>query len=481
MSQAKGVLPTRGDDREVLYKNRGACGYFIGVKLADATTFDDLAAWLGAVDNAVDQLVEREAPAGPEQKGGKVASIALGVGSRVFTILASNGSGLELPIGMRPETQPAGGLMPNVPTIDVDVLFYVMSVCETRVNEFIARVADSTIVGSVSLERGYQRSDGTEPFGYKDGLRNVELSRRSRVVYIHTDGDQPDEPAWTDGGTYMVQMKIVQNPVVFAQLPDGATRDAVIGRTKDGSRLDLVPQGVDPHDEPDFGPAEPANSHVRKAGPRGNHDDTEIFRRGLPFMDVRDGHLEVGLQFCSFQATIAQFDTVFNDWLMNTLFPSTVPGATPGPDALLDTSKGITELRHGGTFFVPPYDPNGLLAALTPPTSHGKPTHARLAIQKIVLDPNGNPARVERGGFSFRVQHADGTVVDGSDFTTASSGRGVCPVELEVGATYSLIEVGTPAGISVAPLAPVQFTADKPNLHLQIENRLAQPPNVYGG
>lgn len=33
MAQAKGVLPTKGDDREVLYKNPRTCGYFIGVRL----------------------------------------------------------------------------------------------------------------------------------------------------------------------------------------------------------------------------------------------------------------------------------------------------------------------------------------------------------------------------------------------------------------------------------------------------------------
>ncbi|PZS24621.1 MAG: hypothetical protein DLM58_24345 [Pseudonocardiales bacterium] len=482
MSQAKGVLPTRAEERDLLYKNPRACGYFIGVTLADGATLEQLSAWLKAVDRAIETLVAREPAEGGKGEGVRVARVAVGVGGRVFAILSAGNSAPELPVGMRSEAQPPGGwLPPNITLLNADVLFYVMSVFETRVNEFMAGITDSPVVASVSLEHGYQRSDGTEPFGYKDGLRNVEPSRRSRVVYIHTDRDQPDEPAWTDGGTYMVLIKIDQKPAVFKALPDDAARDSVIGRTKAGTRLDMVGQEVDPHHEPAEVGAAPANAHVRKAGPRGKHDDTEIFRRGLPFMEVRDGQLAVGLQFCSFQANPAQFDAVFNDWLMNPLFPQTTDGSVPGIDALLDPSRSLTDIKHGGVFFVPPYNEDGLLAALTPPVTQGKPTHARLAVNKVVLDPNGNQARVERSGFAFRVIREDGTAIEGSKFTTASSGRGVCPAELEVGGTYKLIETGAPPGVTVAPLADMQFVADKPNIHLKVENHLPQPPSGYGG
>jgi len=42
MSQAKGVLPTRKEDREVLYANPRTCGYFIGVRFATGTTVDQV-------------------------------------------------------------------------------------------------------------------------------------------------------------------------------------------------------------------------------------------------------------------------------------------------------------------------------------------------------------------------------------------------------------------------------------------------------
>jgi hypothetical protein len=62
MTQAKGVLPTKGDDREVLYKNPAMAGYFIGVRLGGAATPDDIKAWLLSVDTAIDRLVARGDP-----------------------------------------------------------------------------------------------------------------------------------------------------------------------------------------------------------------------------------------------------------------------------------------------------------------------------------------------------------------------------------------------------------------------------------
>lgn len=80
---------------------------------------------------------------------------------------------------------------------------------------------------------------------------------------------------------------------------DDAVRDQVIGRHRDGTRLDLA--GIDPKREPaDPQPNLPPGSHVRKAGPRGRHEDVQIFRRGLPFMEVEEGRVRVGLNFASF-------------------------------------------------------------------------------------------------------------------------------------------------------------------------------------
>jgi hypothetical protein len=42
------------------------------------------------------------------------------------------------------------------------------------------------------------------------------------------------------------------------------------------------------------------------------HDLGCPFRRGIPFIETTsDGQLRVGLNFCSFQASLVQFDVVF--------------------------------------------------------------------------------------------------------------------------------------------------------------------------
>jgi deferrochelatase/peroxidase EfeB len=234
-------------------------------------------------------------------------------------------------------------------------MLYVVSTFEARVNAFVSKLsALKPDVQAMTIDRGYQREDGTEPFGYADGLRNVRTAERPDVVFVHRDGRQLEEPAWAEGGSYMVFMRILQRPEQLAALPDDAARDAVIGRKKDGTRLDLVGQGVDARHEPaEPAPNLPAGAHVGKAGPRGSHDDNEIFRRGLPFMETgADGQLRIGLNFCSFQASLEQFDVIFNDGLMNPHFPA--EGNTA--DALMDPARQFTQIDTVGFFFVPPYE-----------------------------------------------------------------------------------------------------------------------------
>lgn len=473
MVQAKGVLPNKADDREVLYKNPQTCGYFIGVTL-NPLSEGDLQLWLKQVDAAIVRLVERESPTESLPQGRKVASVATGFAPSFFDKLANAGPALERPAGFLPEAAPPTDGFAGLPASPFDALFYVATVMEARVNEFLSAVMSHPLVQAISLERGYQRQDDTEPFGYRDGIRNVASTDRLKVVYVHTDGNQPDEPSWADGGTYMVNMKIVQNPAAFASLSDEAARDAVIGRFKDGTRLDQP--GVDPRAEgPEVPEGLPPTSHVRKAGPRGQHDDTQIFRRGMPFLEVVDGKAQVGLQFCSFQASPSQFDTVFNDWMMNQQFPQD----SSGPDALMTTATAqgpLVEVRNAGIYFVPPSLDGGLAEAFSP-QARGKSKTGRIAVHKVVIDPSGPSKRFERGGFSFEVHDSTGAVVAGSQFTTDSSGRGVCLAELTIGQSYVLVETATPR--PVASLAQASFEMDKPNKLLRIENQLVQPNPGY--
>jgi hypothetical protein len=277
----------------------------------------------------------------------------------------------------------------------------------------------------------------------------------------------------------MAYMKIRQFPDAFAGLPS-EQQDAVIGRRRDGSRLDQAEQT-----HPDDEPSEPAvglpvNSHVRKTGPRGPHDDTQIFRRGLPYLETTsDGELRVGLQFCSFQSSLEQFDVLFNDWAMNPRFPAVAEGADAGADALLDPARGLTAIERFGFYFVPPYQEGGLAAALfsSGPARH-KPKTGRLGVHKRVTDPTDPSRRFERRGFSFRVVDEQGQPI-GADFTTDSTGRAVFAGELNLDRTYTLQEVAVPVP-NVTP-STVSFVMDKANKQMMVDNFVTQPNTPYGG
>lgn len=480
MAQAKGVLPAKGDDREVLYKNPHTCGYFVAARLRRDVTSEQLQAWLGDLDAAVDGLVVRADPEGGESKGRKLASVACGFAPSFFDLLASVGIGLERPAGFTAEAAPPTPRFTTAPERQADALLYIASVSEYRVEQFLRILAASLVLESISLDRGYQRADETEPFGYRDGVRNVRSSDRSKVVFVHREGGQPDEPTWADGGTYMTTLKIFQNSAAFEAIGAPEARDAVIGRTKDGTRLDL-PAGSDPrHEGPDAADALPAASHVRKAGPRGHHHDNQIFRRGLPFVEVTDGKVRVGLHFCSFQATPNQFDAVFNDWMMNARFPDRTDGTTPGPDALIAGTSPVgafVEMKDAGIYFVPPYHPDGIAAVLKPAESR-KPKTGQIAVNKIVKDPSDPGRRFERAGFSFEVRNAAGAAIPGSQFTTESNGRGVCEAELPLDQDYTLVE--TASAQPNISLQTVPFRLEKRNLLIRVENVFVSPPPGYG-
>lgn len=485
MAQAKGILPRR-EDREVLYRNPRTCGYFIGVRLDPAIDRARAEAWFSRIDALVEELVARlTAPKGHE-KGEKVASAAVGLAPRFFGTEAAPrfAPGVEPPAGFALGT-PLAATAPAVsavPDADVDVMFYVASVFEARVNAFLSKLADMRpdVVG-ITLDRGYQRLDETEPFGYRDGVRNVRGEDRSRIVFVHRDDGEADEPTWANGGTYMAFMRIVQRQENFAALPDDTARDAIIGRTKDGTRLDLVTTKTNPHDElADPPPPLPPTSHVRKAGPRGTHDAVQIFRRGLPFVETSpDGQLRVGLNFCSFQATLDQFDVVFSDWMMSRNFPPQ-PAGDAGVDALFDPARNLTTIEKAGFFFVPPHHLGGLAAAVFAQPARRKPKTGRLVLHKRVVDQADPSRRFERRGFMFQILDAQGQPVTGSQFETDATGRGICPVELEIGQSYTLDETESKLVTNVQ-LTDTAFVMDKPNKQLQLTNLVVHPNTPYGG
>lgn len=474
MSQAKGVLPTRGEDREVLYRNPQTCGYFVAARLDLGLDRERLGQWLSSVSALVDALVAR-GPAEPgKEKGPKLAAVAVGL-AQTFFALPNVAPQLEPPASFSadvalPNTAPP---LSSVPVVEGDVMFYVASVRESRVNAFAAALSALPGTTAVRIDRGYQREDDTEQFGYRDGVRNsLPKGDRPAVVFVHRDGPEADEPDWADGGTYLAYMKLRQHPAVFTALSDEKARDEVMGRNKDGQRLDLVGTGTRVADEPEeFGAAVPAASHVRKTGPRGKHDAVQIFRRGLPYMETTPaGELAVGLHFCSFQAALEQFDVVHNDWAVNRRFPH-VPGAPdPGPDALLDPARRLVTTERVGFFFVPPHHPQGLAAAVLPEQerARGKRT-GRIVVRKRIIDPADPAARFERSGFRFVVLDDQSNQVPGAEFETDLTGRGVCPVDLEVGRTYIVRETASPLP-GIQPAADTTVAMDRPHKTVPVVN-----------
>jgi deferrochelatase/peroxidase EfeB len=249
---------------------------------------------------------------------------------------------------------------------------------------------------------------------------------------------------------------------------------------KDGTRLDRVGQPGDPRNEPaDVPTGLPPTSHVRKAGPRGPHDATEIFRRGLPFIETTsDGQVRVGLNFCSFQASLVQFDVVFNDWLMSRQLPPQPDGSEPGVDALLDPTRQLTSIEKVGFFFVPPYQEQGLAAAVFAERHEHPRAAGRLIVHKRIIDAGDASRRFERGGFTFQILDAQNQPIPNSQFATDSNGRGICPVALTIGQTFSLQELTSPVQ-NVQPQT-IGFTMQHANEQLHVVNQV--PPNTpYGG
>jgi deferrochelatase/peroxidase EfeB len=483
MSQAKGILARRREDTQSLYRNPRMCGYFVGVKLRPDIDRDHAERWFATVSGHIDALVARLVPESGQEEGDKVAAVAVGLAPGFF--LAGGqprfDPPVQVPAGFDPGTAESPNPLPwespvlaSVTHDDADIMFYIASVFEARVAQFVDRIASTAPdVASLSVARGYQRVDGTEPFGYQDGVRNMPKGVRSEQVFVHTE-TAPEEPTWVEGGSYMTFLRIVQHAEAFAKLGDQTSRDNVIGRQPSGTRLDLVGQRVQPRAEPrEPTPNLPAASHVGKAGPRGHRDDTQIFRRGLPFMEVADGHLHVGLNFASFQASLDQFDTVINDWMLSTNFPT--EGA--GVDALFDPGLGLTTFERIGLYFVPPHSEDGLAASIFATPAARRTRQGRLVVRKRVTDPADPGRRFERGGFVFRITDSSGQQV-GADFTSASSGRAVFGGRLELGATYTLHEVSAP--VQNVTLTPVSFEMTHPNQQIRVVNTVTQPNTPYG-
>lgn len=458
MAQARGVLPHRQDK---VMANPLATGVIATVTLRPDIDSAAVQAWLGQVEQAIEILRH------PDEDGDRVATVATGVAPSFFTV---NGTerfpGLAAPIGF--SRLPA---VPSSAPVTADVVFYIVSLSEAVTARFLHALWQTRPdVSGIQVERGFQRLDETEPFGYKDGVRNVvPKTERSQTVFIDADR-HADEPAYAVDGTYLTYMRISQHLDTFNAL-DPTTQDRIMGRTRDGNRLDLPP-ATEPSTEPEFtGDACPANSHVRKTGPRGTGNDTvDIFRRGLPYQEfTTNGTLTTGLQFVSFQASLDQFDVVFNRWMLNGNFPT--PGA--GQDALI--ANGLITFEKHGFFFVPGETDGSVATTLF--KERGKPAKTktgRVSVRKTLTDTGtGGPSLLDLHGFSFQLTTADGTPV-GNVFTTDAVGHALSD-EVPTG-EYLLTEL--PPRPPLTAITPMPVTLKSAREPVPVTNLV--PPNTPG-
>lgn len=455
MGEAAGVLP---DD---VIRDPRASSWLVFVDLAPGLGATGAKAWLQKATAAVEALTAARAD------GARVASVASAIGAGFAT---KAGAGADrLPLGLRSLPALVAGVTPTAH----DLAFYVMASSDAAVAQFV-RDLDATRpdLARIDVDRGFQRGDGRETFGLRDGLRNGTPGERARTAFVDADG-QPGEPAWARGGSYLAYMKIRQNTAAWASLTP-AQQAEVVGRRSDGSRLDQ-PEGADPKTgEPAFtDAANPAGkSHIRKAGPRGaDQDPVAMFRRGTPYLTTTaDGTLDQGLQFVSFQADLAVFTTILDRWMLNTAFPT--PGT--GVDALMDPAGGLVTVLLTGFYFVLPPDSRflgaGLFDADTGVTSH-------VIIRKTVLDAQGNPdptASLE--GAAFLVTDTNGQPL-GAPFRTDAAGRARSG-PLPTGIALTLTEVTPPPGAQAS--GPRQITLDCHPTMLDWPNARVGAPGQYG-
>ncbi|WP_243648481.1 iron uptake transporter deferrochelatase/peroxidase subunit [Agromyces fucosus] len=147
-------------------------------------------------------------------------------------------------------------------------------------------------------------------FGFKDGTANVKAEETATVdeqIWVNAS----DQPAWLEGGSYLVARRIRMIIENWDRVQLGE-QEQLVGRSKgEGAPL----SGGTEFTEPDFektgatdAPLIGTDAHVRLAHPTSN-GGARMLRRGYNFVDGNDslGRLDAGLFFLSFQRSPQQF------------------------------------------------------------------------------------------------------------------------------------------------------------------------------
>jgi deferrochelatase/peroxidase EfeB len=152
---------------------------------------------------------------------------------------------------------------------------------------------------------GFGKTSSTTPteltprnlFGFKDGTENIASDDQSLLnQHVWVNSSQDGEPAWLDGGTFMVARRIAMRIETWDRT-SLIEQEQLIGRSKGSG----APLGSAKERDKVHVTALPPASHVRLVHPDSNNGH-RLLRRGYSFVDGSDGlgRLDAGLFFIAF-------------------------------------------------------------------------------------------------------------------------------------------------------------------------------------
>ncbi|CAH1651455.1 heme-containing peroxidase/deferrochelatase [Hyphomicrobiales bacterium] len=151
--------------------------------------------------------------------------------------------------------------------------------------------------------------------GFRDGSANPDANDAALMRRILWVGEDRNEPAWAEGGTYQA-VRIIRNLVERWDRTPLGEQERIMGRHKaSGAPLNGATEFDEPNysDDPD-GAVTALDAHIRLANPRTPaSEDHLILRRPFNYSNgvTKSGQLEQGLLFICYQADLeAGFITV---------------------------------------------------------------------------------------------------------------------------------------------------------------------------